>query len=60
LLLDEPSTGLDAASVSRLGGVVKALASAGTIVVAVTHDAAFVESVDGKRWLLAEGRLTAA
>jgi ABC-type multidrug transport system ATPase subunit len=59
LLLDEPSTGLDAASVTRLGDLVRVVAEAGTIVVAVTHDAAFVGAVGGKRWLLAEGKLVA-
>ncbi|MGZ3416267.1 MAG: ABC transporter ATP-binding protein [Polyangiales bacterium] len=59
LLLDEPSTGLDAAAVARLGDVVRSVAGEGTIVVAVTHDAAFVNAVGGKRWLLADGRLTA-
>jgi ABC-type sulfate/molybdate transport systems ATPase subunit len=57
LLLDEPSTGLDAASVTRLGATVRSLAEAGTIVVAVTHDTAFVSAVAGRRWLLADGRL---
>jgi heme exporter protein A len=57
LLLDEPSTGLDASAVARLGELVRVVASAGTIVVAVTHDAAFVQAVGGKRWLLADGKL---
>jgi heme exporter protein A len=59
LLLDEPSTGLDPSSVTRLGDLVRAVSATGTIVVAVTHDAAFVSAVGGKRWLLSEGKLVA-
>lgn len=57
LLLDEPSTGLDAAAVTRLGDLVRSVAATGTIVVAVTHDTTFVDAVGGRRWLLADGKL---
>jgi ABC-type multidrug transport system ATPase subunit len=60
LLLDEPSTGLDVGSVERLVAVVRGLAERGTIVLAVTHDAAFVEGVQGRRWKLAGGKLETA
>jgi heme ABC exporter ATP-binding subunit CcmA len=41
LLLDEPTTGLDAAGVSKLGSVLREEKARGTTVVMVTHDAAF-------------------
>jgi ABC-type multidrug transport system ATPase subunit len=41
LLLDEPTTGLDAAGVSKLGSVLQEERARGTTVVIVTHDAAF-------------------
>lgn len=59
VLLDEPSTGLDAAAVVRLAGVLVTVVASGAIVVAVTHDAAFAEAVGGRRWRMVEGRLSA-
>jgi ABC-type multidrug transport system ATPase subunit len=41
LLLDEPTTGLDAAGIGKLGSVLQEENARGTTVVMVTHDAAF-------------------
>lgn len=57
LLLDEPSTGLDHASVARLVDVLKDLAGQGTLVFVVTHDAPFREQLGGRRWRLVQGLL---
>lgn len=59
LLLDEPSTGLDHGSVTRLVGVLKDLADRGTLVFVVTHDAPFREQLGGRRWRLVQGLLEA-
>ncbi|MBS2015517.1 MAG: ABC transporter ATP-binding protein [Deltaproteobacteria bacterium] len=57
LLLDEPTTGLDAASVDRLRGVVKEEAARGAVVVVVTHDDGFASSVGDQRIVLERGRI---
>jgi heme exporter protein A len=57
LLLDEPTTGLDALSVERLTRVVREEASTGSIVVVVTHDAAFAEAVRDDDVMLERGRV---
>jgi ABC-type multidrug transport system ATPase subunit len=57
LLLDEPTTGLDAASVARLCGIVREEATAGAIVVVVTHDLTFAERVADCRVELERGRI---
>jgi len=57
LLLDEPSTGLDVASVEKLSSMVIGLAEAGHIVIVVTHDARFQASLNGQLWQLADGLL---
>jgi len=46
LLLDEPTTGLDKASVELLRGVVREEADRGAVVVVVTHDVAFTDLAD--------------
>ncbi|AKU96774.1 ABC transporter ATP-binding protein [Labilithrix luteola] len=57
LLLDEPTTGLDAAGVERLREVVRAESARGAIVVVVTHDEPFAKSA-GDDWLsLERGRI---
>jgi heme exporter protein A len=57
VLLDEPTTGLDAAGVAVLGRVVREEAAVGHTVVVVTHDLPFAKEV-GERWLCLErGRL---
>jgi heme exporter protein A len=60
LLLDEPSTGLDAASVERLVTAVQAERARGAIVVLVTHDRALAERLADRRIELAQGRLAGA
>ncbi|HEX2676169.1 MAG TPA: ATP-binding cassette domain-containing protein, partial [Polyangiales bacterium] len=57
LLLDEPSTGLDTASVDRLVGAVQAERTRGAIVVLVTHDRALADRLADRRIELAQGRL---
>jgi heme exporter protein A len=57
LLLDEPTTGLDAASMERLCDVVREEAAAGAVVVVVTHDAPFGAAVADARVVLERGRI---
>lgn len=57
LLLDEPTTGLDAPSVERLRAVVKEEAERGAIVVVVTHDEPFAAAIGDTRILLERGRV---
>ena len=57
LLLDEPTTGLDAASMARLCDVVREEASRGAVVVVVTHDAPFGSAVADSRIELERGRV---
>ncbi len=60
LLLDEPSTGLDASSVERLVTAVLAERERGAIVVLVTHDSALSERLADHRIELRQGRLAEA
>jgi heme ABC exporter ATP-binding subunit CcmA len=57
LLLDEPSAGLDAASVTRLVGVVREEVTRGAVVVVVTHDPALAEALGGVEVALERGRV---
>jgi heme exporter protein A len=57
LLLDEPSTGLDAAATERLRGVVREEAERGAVVVVVTHDGGFAEAMGGRTIELERGRV---
>jgi heme exporter protein A len=57
LLLDEPTTGLDAASTARLGEVVREEARRGVVVIVVTHDAAFAQAIADSRVELERGRV---
>lgn len=57
LLLDEPSTGLDAASVARLGAAVRTEKERGAIVVLVTHDVALADAIGDRRIVLSRGRV---
>ncbi len=57
LLLDEPSTGLDARALDRLADVVGEERDRGAIVVLVTHDAPFAERVAERRVRLERGRV---
>jgi heme ABC exporter ATP-binding subunit CcmA len=60
LLLDEPSTGLDLASVTRLTAAVREERARGAIVVLVTHDVALSEELADRRVQLAQGRVVEA
>ena len=44
LVLDEPTTGQDAAGIERVGAVVRAFRDAGRSVIAITHDMEFAAS----------------
>jgi heme exporter protein A len=57
LLLDEPSTGLDTASLERLGEAMRQERARGAIVVLVTHDAVLAEALADRRVRLERGRL---
>ncbi len=57
VLLDEPSTGLDASSTRRLVEAVEAERARGAIVVVVTHDAGFADAVATRRVRLSRGRI---
>lgn len=57
LLLDEPTTGLDAAGVERLREVVRAEAEGGAVVVVVTHDEGFASAAGDARLALERGRV---
>jgi heme ABC exporter ATP-binding subunit CcmA len=60
LLLDEPSTGLDVGSVTRLVAAVREERARGAIIVLVTHDAALSEQLADRRVQLASGRVVEA
>lgn len=57
LLLDEPTTGLDAEGLGRLLAVVEEEVRAGAIVVMVTHDSAVAERVATRRVRLERGKI---
>jgi heme ABC exporter ATP-binding subunit CcmA len=57
LLLDEPSAGLDPASVERLVGVIRQEVARGAVVIVVTHDPALSAAVGGQRVELERGRV---
>jgi heme exporter protein A len=57
LLLDEPSTGLDARAVERLVEAVRAERARGAIVVLVTHDPQLSAALADRRVLLRGGRV---
>ena len=59
LLLDEPFTGLDDASVAALVGRLKEMRADGRIIVVVTHDLDVAEAMLDKVAVLKEGRLVA-
>jgi heme exporter protein A len=58
LLLDEPTTGLDAKSVDGLREVVRAEAKRGAVVVVITHDEVFAKAAGDVRVLLDRGRIS--
>ncbi len=57
LLLDEPSTGLDTASLTKLVHVLRDLRDAGRVLLVVTHDVVLVDQLGGVRWRLFEGKI---
>lgn len=59
VLLDEPSTGLDKASVERVERAITQEAERGASVVMITHDATIARSVKGTRYQMDRGRLSA-
>jgi ABC-type multidrug transport system ATPase subunit len=56
LLLDEPTTGLDAAAIARLGGVLREEARRGATVILSTHDDSFAGELGGDVVTLERGR----
>jgi heme exporter protein A len=60
LLLDEPSTGLDASATDLLLSVLGTLRDEGLVVVVVTHDAPFRDRIAGRVWRLGAGRISSA
>src|SRR5580692_9075129 len=57
LLLDEPSAGLDTASVTRLVSVIREEVERNAVVVVVTHDPLLAQAVPGVHVLLDRGRI---
>jgi heme exporter protein A len=57
LLLDEPWTGLDLASVDRLESVIREEVARGSLVVAVTHGAGTAERLGARRVRIEQGRI---
>jgi ABC-type multidrug transport system ATPase subunit len=57
LLLDEPSTGLDTASLEKLVDVLHEVRDEGRVVLVVTHDVVLVERLAGQRWRIREGKI---
>ncbi|MCL2723452.1 MAG: ABC transporter ATP-binding protein [Polyangiaceae bacterium] len=57
ILLDEPTTGLDASGVGRLREVVREEAARGVVVVVVTHDDGFARAAGDVRVVLERGRI---
>ncbi|MBN8613107.1 MAG: ABC transporter ATP-binding protein [Deltaproteobacteria bacterium] len=60
VLLDEPSTGLDASSTQRLVQAVADERARGAIVVVVTHDTGFADAIATRRVRLSRGRVEEA
>jgi heme ABC exporter ATP-binding subunit CcmA len=57
LLLDEPWTGLDVASVDKLEAVIREEVARGSLVIAVTHGAGTAERLGARRLRLVGGRI---
>jgi heme exporter protein A len=60
LLLDEPWTGLDVASVDKLEAVILEEVARGSLVIAVTHGAGTAERLGARRLRIEAGRVAAA
>ena len=59
VVLDEPTTGQDAAGVARIGAIVDALAAGGRTVIAITHDMELAAGHFDRIVLMREGRIAA-
>jgi heme exporter protein A len=57
LLLDEPLTGLDAASVQRMENILLEERERGTIVIVINHTAGMAERLEGRRIFMQQGRI---
>jgi energy-coupling factor transport system ATP-binding protein len=57
LILDEPTTGIDAENRERLGGILRGLLEGGTSVLLITHDINFADAYCDSRLTLDEGKL---
>jgi heme exporter protein A len=60
LLMDEPATGLDAASTDAFVGLIEREKARGAIVVVVTHEPKFAETVGDRILHMSRGRLVEA
>lgn len=58
LLLDEPSTGLDRASVERVEQVITDEAARGATILVITHDTKFAHTASATRYQMERGRLS--
>ena len=57
IVLDEPTTGQDAAGIARIQGIVANLASASRTVIAISHDMRFVAETFGRVVVMGAGRV---
>jgi ABC-type multidrug transport system ATPase subunit len=57
LLLDEPTTGLDAFATAQLAQIVREEVGRGAIVIVATHEPAFARAVGDDRFRMSRGRL---
>jgi energy-coupling factor transport system ATP-binding protein len=57
VVLDEPTTGQDAAGVARIQAIVQSLGDAGRTVVTVSHDMRFVAETFGRVVVMGDGRV---
>jgi heme exporter protein A len=57
LLLDEPLTGLDVASVQRMETILLEERDRGTIVIVINHTAGMAERLEGRKILMQQGRV---
>ena len=58
LLLDEPLTGLDHASVERMESILIEERDRGTIVIVISHTAGMAERMEGRRIYMQQGRIS--
>jgi len=57
LLLDEPLSGLDSASVERMEGILREERDRGTIVIVISHMAGLAERMEGRRVFMKRGQV---